>query len=424
MTISTSRFSACAVLCMPLVLQGCAPYTQSDTAAPGTATRPLLSHAEARRFTPQHYFAQGGLIAQPQRDGWQPEQIAFRNIETPWIVGENAPYQTVQQAINAAVKSAQGQQRLWIKVLPGTYQGTVFIPADAPPVTLFGAGESPDRVTIKLALDSMISPAVWRNTVNPEGQYKPGDPAWYMYQTCAMKQTDVVATTCAAVLWSQNNGFQLANLTVENSLLDTVDAGAHQGVALRTDGDKVQIDNVRLIGRQDTFFVNTSDKKNSYVTDRISRVYVKDSYIEGDVDYVFGRANAVFENVHFHTVSTRGAGEAFVLASNTLPDNPYGFLVQNSRFTTDEGFKNGYFAKLGRAWDQGAKATGYLPGKTSNSQVVIKNSSIDGGYDPLSPWGSAATTLRAFKGNNQADRDLDDVNFNRLWEFNNRQVKE
>jgi pectinesterase len=127
----------------------------------------------------------------------------------------------------------------------------------------------------------------------------------------------------------------------------------------------------------------------------------------------------VFDNVHFHTVSSRQSQEAFVLAPNTLPDNPYGFLVKNSRFTSDGGFKNGYFAKLGRAWDQGAKTTGYLPGKTSNSQVVVMNSTIDSGYDSLSPWGSAATTARPFNGNNAADRNLNDVNFNRLWEFNN-----
>lgn len=422
--MSSSRFSALAVLCMPLVLQGCVSHSLSGSNSPGTPTRPLLSATEAQQFTQQQYFAQGGLIAQPQRDNWQPEQVNVLNVSTPWVVGENAQYRTVQQAVNAALLQAKGQERIWIKVLPGTYKGTVYLPSDAPPITLFGAGENPEQVTIKLALDSMISPEVWRKTVNPDGQYKPGDPAWYMYQTCAVKKAQVVATTCAAVVWSQNNGFQLANLTVENSLLDTVDGSAHQGVALRTDGDKVQIDNVRLIGRQDTFFVNTSDKNNRYVTDRISRVYIKDSYIEGDVDYVFGRANAVFENVHFHTVSTRGSGEAFVLAPNTLPDNPYGFLVQNSRFTTDEGFEKGFYAKLGRAWDQGAKTTGYLPGKTSNSQVVIKNSSIDGGYDPLSPWGSAATTQRAFKGNNQPGRDLGDMTYNRLWEFNNRLVQE
>lgn len=417
--MSLPRYSALAVLCIPLVLQGCSSPNLTSHKAPGSSTRPVLSQSEAAHFTEQNVFALGGIIAMAKNEPWQPEELNLKDIDTPWVVGKDAPYQKVQQAVNAALKAAKSNQRVVIKILPGVYEGTVYIPMNAPPVTLFGAGENPQQVTIQLALDSMISPEVWRKTVNPSGQYQPGDPAWEMYQTCANKTTPVVATTCAAVLWSQNHGFQLANLTVVNSLLDTVDGNAHQGVALRTDGDKVQIENVRLIGRQDTFFVNTSDEKNRYVTDRVSRVFIKDSYIEGDVDYVFGRANAVFDNVHFHTVSSRQSQEAFVLAPNTLPDNPYGFLVKNSRFTSDGGFKNGYFAKLGRAWDQGAKTTGYLPGKTSNSQVVVMNSTIDSGYDSLSPWGSAATTARPFNGNNAADRNLNDVNFNRLWEFNN-----
>lgn len=115
----------------------------------------------------------------------------------------------------------------------------------------------------------------------------------------------------------------------------------------------MQLEKVRLLGRQDTLYLNTSNLRNEAVTDRISRVYVKDSYVEGDVDYVFGRANAVFDNVHFHTVSTRRSPEAYVLAPNTLPDNPYGFLVKNSRFTGDSGYQGSFKAKLGRARDQG-----------------------------------------------------------------------
>src|SRR5690606_18929995 len=188
---------------------------------------------------------------------------------------------------------------------------------------------------------------------------------------CATKSSALIGTNCAAVVWSQSNDFQIARLSIVNSLLDTVDGGTHQGVALRTDGDRVQLDNVRLIGRQDTVYLNTSNRENLAVTDRISRVLVKDSYIEGDVDYVFGRASVVFDGVEFHTVSSRGSQEAYVLAPNTLPDQPYGFLVLNSRFTGDAGYQGSYKAKLGRAWDQGAGKTGYLPGKTANGQVLI-----------------------------------------------------
>lgn len=409
-------FGLAAALCMPLVLQGCA---NDDGKVPGTQTRGILTAQEAAPYTPENYFARGGLLAAP--DGpWQPEAIHPEQVSTPWRVGPNEPWQTVQQAINAAIRNATDRSRIYISVQPGVYQGAVYIPADAPPITLFGTGEQPQDVRLELALDSQFSPARYRQTVNPAQQFREGDPAWYLYAQCAGKTSALIGTNCAAVVWSQSNDFQLAQLSVVNSLLDTVDGGTHQGVALRTDGDRVQLENVRLIGRQDTVYLNTSNRENLAVTDRISRVLVKDSYIEGDVDYVFGRASVVFDGVEFHTVSTRRSPEAYVLAPNTLPDQPYGFLVLNSRFTGDAGYQGSFKAKLGRAWDQGAGKTGYLPGNTANGQALIAWSTIDSSYDRLSPWGSAATTSRPYRASVAADRNLNDTAWNRLWEWQTR----
>lgn len=404
-----------ALLFTPLLLQGCATQTPR-----GTTSRPQLTAAEAATFTIERYFAQGGALNDP--DGpWSPSPVHLPQTESAWRVAPSgAPFTRIQQAVNAAIGQHGAQEaRIYIRIEPGIYRETVYIPEGAPPITLYGAGDSPEEVRIELAIDSQFSVARYRQRVNSQQQYREGDPAWYQYALCAGRTSKTIGTNCAAVVWSQSADFQLLNLSVANSLLDTVDGGTHQGVALRTDGDRVQLENVRLLGRQDTLYVNTSNRRNEAVTDRISRVYVKDSYVEGDVDYVFGRANAIFDNVHFHTVSTRRSPEAYVLAPNTLPDNPYGFLVKNSRFTGDGGYQGSFKAKLGRAWDQGAGKTGYLAGKTANGQVLIANSIINQSYDRLSPWGAAATTARPFRGNTSAERQLDDVAFNRLWEFNN-----
>lgn len=404
-----------ALLFTPLLLQGCATQTPR-----GTTSRPQLTAAEAATFTIERYFAQGGALNDP--DGpWSPSPVHLPQTESAWRVAPSgAPFTRIQQAVNAAIGQHGAQEaRIYIRIEPGIYRETVYIPEGAPPITLYGAGDSPEEVRIELAIDSQFSVARYRQRVNSQQQYREGDPAWYQYALCAGRTSKTIGTNCAAVVWSQSADFQQLNLSVANSLLDTVDGGTHQGVALRTDGDRVQLENVRLLGRQDTLYVNTSNRRNEAVTDRISRVYVKDSYVEGDVDYVFGRANAIFDNVHFHTVSTRRSPEAYVLAPNTLPDNPYGFLVKNSRFTGDGGYQGSFKAKLGRAWDQGAGKTGYLAGKTANGQVLIANSIIDQSYDRLSPWGAAATTARPFRGNTSAERQLDDVAFNRLWEFNN-----
>ncbi|AYH07838.1 pectinesterase PemB [Pectobacterium parmentieri] len=395
----------------------------TKTTYPGTAYRPILSEQEADRFTLPHYFTRRGHDGHSDTDVWQPTSIEV-DPATPWVVGpqvgvDGATHGTVQQAVNAALRAQQDRPCIDIKLLPGIYTGAVYIPADAPPLTLFGTGEQPNDVVIQLALDSMFSPATYRETVNSHGEYQPGDPAWYMYDLCASKQNATIDTICAAVVWSQSDNLQMKNLTVVNALLDSVDGRAHQAVALRTDGDKIQLERVRLIGRQDTFFVNTSNLRNEYVTDRYSRAYIKDSYIEGDVDYVFGRATAVFDRVHFHTVSSRGAKDIHVFAPGSMPWAQYGFLAVSCRFTGDEGFSRGRKAKLGRAWDQGARQTGYQPNKTANGQLVIRDSTIDASYDREQPWGVAATTARPFAGNVDSARNLDDVQFNRLWEYNN-----
>ncbi|MBW9462305.1 putative acyl-CoA thioester hydrolase [Kluyvera sp. EC_51] len=399
------------LLCMPLVLQGC--VASSST---GTASRPQLTAQEASGYTAENYFARGGMLNHLQ-GAWQPKPIVPDN-DTPWRVAKSgAPFSDIQQAINAAIAQHNGQDRLYIRIDPGVYSGTVYIPDDAPPITLFGTGKQAEAVRIEFALDSQFSPAKYREIVNAN-RYPPSSPAYYQYALCAGRTSALIGTNCAAVFWAQSHDLQLYNLTIANSLLDTVDGGTHQGVALRTDGDRIQLQRVRLLGRQDTLYLNISDRKNDALTDRLYRVLVQDSYVEGDVDYVFGRANVVFDRVHFHTVSSRRSPEAYVLAPNTLPDNPYGFLVKNSRFTTDDGYKGTFKAKLGRAWDQGAGKTGYLPGKTANGQALIVDSTVDSGYDALSPWGAAATTARPYKANAETSRQLNDVHFNRLWERN------
>ena len=104
--------------------------------------------------------------------------------------------------------------------------------------------------------------------MNPAGKYMPGKPAWYMFDNCQRKRAATIGVMCSAVFWSQNNGLQLQNLTIQNTLGDSVDAGNHQAVALRSDGDKVQINNVNILGRQNTFFVTNSGVQNTLQNNR------------------------------------------------------------------------------------------------------------------------------------------------------------
>ncbi len=417
--MNISRISRLALaLAFGVTLSACSstPPDQlpSEQAAPGTASRPILSAEEAKNFQQARYFT----AMDPNAAPWSPYAIRLP-AQPNFVVGpagtQGVTHTTIQAAVDAAI-AKHSSSRQYIAILPGEYEGTVYVPAAPGSVTLYGTGEKPIDVKIGLAIDSEIDTTTWRRLVNPGGKYMPGKPAWYMFDRCQSKQSATIGVMCSAVFWSQNNGLQLQNLTIENNLGDSVDAGNHQAVALRSDGDQVQIDKVNILGRQNTFFVTNSGVENTLKNNRITRTLVTNSYIEGDVDIVSGRGAVVFDNTDFRVMNSRTQQEGYVFAPATLSNMFYGFLAVNSRFTAmGDGV-----AQLGRSLDVDS---------ASNGQVVIRDSVINEGFNMAKPWGNAAISQRPYAGNTGAvddkgnvQRNLNDANFNRMWEYNNRGV--
>lgn len=186
-----------------------------------------------------------------------------------------------------------------------------------------------------------------------------------MFDSCLNRSGAAIGLMCSAIFWSQNNGLQLSNMTIANTLGDNVDGGKHQAVALRSGGDKVQIDNVNILGRQNTFLVTNS-------------------YVEGDVDTVAGRGTVVFDNTTFYLVNSRTRQEGYVFAPATPPNQYYGFLAINSRFSA----AGDNVAQLGRAWDLNVGQNGYIPGQSTNGQLVIRDSVINSGFNTAQALGS------------------------------------
>ncbi|MBD1405047.1 putative acyl-CoA thioester hydrolase [Leclercia adecarboxylata] len=417
--MNISRISRLALaLAFGVTLSACSstPPDQlpSEQAAPGTASRPILYADEAKNFQQARYFT----AMDPNAAPWSPYAIRLP-AQPNFVVGpagtQGVTHTTIQAAVDAAI-AKHSSSRQYIAILPGEYEGTVYVPAAPGSVTLYGTGEKPIDVKIGLAIDSEIDTTTWRRLVNPGGKYMPGKPAWYMFDRCQSKQSATIGVMCSAVFWSQNNGLQLQNLTIENNLGDSVDAGNHQAVALRSDGDQVQIDKVNILGRQNTFFVTNSGVENTLKNNRITRTLVTNSYIEGDVDIVSGRGAVVFDNTDFRVMNSRTQQEGYVFAPATLSNMFYGFLAVNSRFTAmGDGV-----AQLGRSLDVDS---------ASNGQVVIRDSVINEGFNMAKPWGNAAISQRPYAGNTGAvddkgnvQRNLNDANFNRMWEYNNRGV--
>ncbi|MBP5184281.1 MAG: pectin methylesterase [Lachnospiraceae bacterium] len=153
----------------------------------------------------------------------------------------------------------------------------------------------------------------------------------------------------------------LRNLTVEN----TAGCGAKYGqaIALYVDGDDCRFENVRLLGQQDTLFLAPlppkevepggfrGPKQNTPRTPR--KMVFRDSFIAGNVDFIFGGGAAFFESCIIHSVNDPlFSGTGYVTAASTPESIPYGFVFNKCRFTSDCGAGSFY---LGRPWREYAK---------------------------------------------------------------------
>jgi pectinesterase len=311
---------------------------------PSTPTRPQLTSVDAANLTIQRYLAQS--------DGWNPTaglgpSTAFIAAFTVAADGSGT-HTSVQAAIDAA---SSGSARRYILLKPGIYRGAVSI-AGSTPITVYGADTDATRVVI----------------VNDQSAASAGSTA---------RSAAVTATA---------DGLQLINLTISNDFATPATGTNLQAVALYTTGDKNVLQNVRLHGFQDTLFTDIASES------RASRVYIKDSFIEGDTDFIFGGATLVIDGGTINYLSSRkasGGGACLAPSTRTSNSNSYGFLVSGCKFTADATALPNKVS-LGRSWDEG----GITP--TPNGQALVRESILGPHIRKLDPWASAATSARPY----------------------------
>ena len=249
-------------------------------------------------------------------------------------------------SVQAAVDAVTGPG--WtIVVHPGTYREVVNIPAAKAELTVRGAVRDPHAAVIIHD--------------NANGTQKPDGSGTY-------------GTAGSATFSSAAPGLTVRDLTLANDWLraDHPDITGTQAVAAYTYGDRTHFENVRLLAHQDTLFVETT------ALTAFDRQYFRRCYIEGDVDFVFGRATAVFEECHFHTLQ-RDVGftpKGMVFAPSTARANPYGVLAVRSRITS--GAEDAAY-KLARPWVPSYETTAW-------PSLVVRNSRIGPGIDPVAPY--------------------------------------
>ncbi len=376
-----------------------------------TLPRPQLSDAQAMTDTTLAYLAQAGFEGSLVTDNWNPtaglgDVSTF--VPTFTVAATGGTYTTVQAAIDAAVARATdgGTGRVYISVAPGTYNEVVCVPPSAPPITLYGTNADPTQTVI--AFD------------NYNGETKAVGVA---ANPCTPNASATTFGTAGSATFSAfATGFQAKNLTFSNDVsLTTLSATANtQAVALMTEADKVVLENVQILGHQDTLYLETPG------SGEVVRAYVKSSYIAGDVDFIFGGATAVLDTCQIQFVSDRKPNGQ-VLSPSTDVRNPYGLLVVNGNFTADATTRTGAVG-LGRAWDRSCTdvptyiGTCVASGDYPNGQALVRGSMLGVSIDPT-PWLPAATTKRPYCNTPWACVDGDAADgvcpANRLFEYQN-----
>jgi pectinesterase len=248
-------------------------------------------------------------------------------------------------SVQAAVDAVDGPG--WtIVVHPGTYREVVNVPASKVELILRGASRDP-RAAV-LVFDNA------NGTVKPDGT--------------------TYGTAGSATFTSAAPGLTVRDLTLANDWLraDHPDITGTQAVAAYVTGDRSHFENVRLLAHQDTLFVDTS------ALDVFDRQYFHRCYIEGDVDFVFGRATAVFEHCHFHTLQrdVDFTPKGMVFAPSTARANPHGILAVRSRITS--GAQDAAY-KLARPWVPSYETTAW-------PSLVVRDSWIGPGIDAVTPY--------------------------------------
>ncbi len=138
--------------------------------------------------------------------------------------------------------------------------------------------------------------------------------------------------------------FTAQNITFQNT------SQAAQAVALETNGDRQSYYNCKIVGFQDTYY-----SRGAHGTDRI---YMKNCYLEGSVDFIFGRDIVVFDSCEIH--ENRNSGT--LTAGSTDASSLFGYVFLDCKITADLiGFDGNPVVHfyLGRPW-QAAPRTVFI----------------------------------------------------------------
>lgn len=205
---------------------------------------------------------------------------------------------TIQEAINAVPDIRKNHTT--ICVMPGVYKEKVVVPASKRYIDLLGRD------------GAVITYDDYAKRLNRFGEElgTSGSASFYVYAP----------------------DFYAENITFENTA-----GNVGQAVACFVGSDRAVFNKCRFLGNQDTLY-----------TWFPGRQYFKNCYVEGTVDFIFGKATAVFDGCQIHAKREGG-----YLTAPATEKGSYGYHFRNCDLTADEGVENVW---LSRPWREHGEA--------------------------------------------------------------------
>jgi Pectinesterase/MBG domain/Immunoglobulin domain len=250
-------------------------------------------------------------------------------------------FSTVQGAVDFV--PAGNTKRVVITVKKGTYTEIVYINSNKPFITV--RGEDRNQSIIQYTNNNSFNPT---------------------------------STTTRAMFGVDAADFTLENITLRN----TTPQGGSQAEAFRGNNNRIVLNKVSLYSFQDTLLLQGQSNQGGFVTD---------SYIEGDVDFMWGSGPVFFQNTELKQLRTGGF---YTQIRNGVGRN--GYVYVNCRLTAAPGITAAYLTRID-------------PDDFPYSQVVFINTVMDSSYVRPDAWRIDNPTNAATSANYPNIR---------FWEYN------
>ncbi len=213
-------------------------------------------------------------------------------------------------------------------------------------------------------------------------------------------------TACSTTLGTQNSAsfsvnatdFAAVNITFENSFGD-----GSQAVTVLINADRAVFKNCRFLGNQDTLYVKGSGTP---------KCYFKGCYIDGNIDFIFGSAVALFDSCVVYAKTRPATATSYITAPNTPTGQAYGFVFRDAKLPMNNG---GTLYYLSRPWPSPSEAQ-------TAQKTVFLNASMSGHINPAgwSVWNASTITGNIYYGEYQSrffSGPLVDVSARVPWSF-------